>query len=128
MAERGYPKKGLERIADLQRSSLQYRGRQTATQWIFISQSRRGGYGYLDYEGAWGDGDPDAPGQFCMDEHGRIRLRGRIAGGAINTVVFQLPPGYSPPVPQRFNLANGDAGYAIIEIDTEGVAVVTGIV
>lgn len=128
MAERGYPKKGVERIADLQRGSLQYRGRQTATQWIYISQSRRGGYGYMNYEGTWGDGDPNAPGQFCMDEHGRIRLRGRITGGAVGTVAFTLPPGFAPAIPQSFNLANGQTGYAIFEIGTDGAATVVGVV
>ena len=122
--ERGYPKGVTQRIADIQRSVRPYRGALAATMWIYISQTRRGGYGYMDYENGWGDGDDAAPGQFCMDEHGRIRLRGKIDGGTAGTVAFTLPPGFSPSIPQRFVLSNADSGYAIFDILTSGEAVV----
>jgi hypothetical protein len=127
-AHRGYPKDAARRFAVTQKKTQVYRGVLPATQWIFISQTRRGGLGLMDYEGGWGDGDPEAPGAFCMDEHGRIRLRGRIAGGSVGTVAFTLPQGFRPPIPQKFNLANGDAGYAIVEVLPDGTATVTGIV
>lgn len=122
--ERGYPKGAAQRIADLQRSARPYRGTQAPTMWIYISQDRRGGWGYMDYENGWGDGDEAAPGQFCADEHGRIRLRGKINGGTVGTVAFTLPPGFWPAIPQRFVLANADSGYAIFDILTNGEAVV----
>ena len=127
-ALRGYPKGAALRLAVTQRKTQVYRGVLPATQWIYVSLSRRGNLGVMDFENGWGDGDPDAPAQFCMDEHGRIRLRGRISGGAVGTVAFTLPQGFRPSIPQKFNLANGDAGYAIIEVLPDGTATVTGVV
>jgi hypothetical protein len=129
MAERGYPKVRVEeRIMDVHRRSQPYRGLLSATQWMYVAASRRNNQGYLDFEGTWTDADPDSPVQFCMDEHGRVRLRGRIAGGAVGTTVFTLPEGFRPSQPQSFNLANGDTGYAILEINTDGTVVVMGVV
>lgn len=127
--ERGYPKRDFtERIAVTQRHTQAFRGRLAATHWMYVAQSRRQGQGYMDFENNWGDADPESPAQFCMDEHGRVRLRGRIAGGAVGTVAFTLPPGFWPEQPQSFNLANGDSGYAICEIGTDGAVTVVGIV
>ncbi len=110
-----------------QRATQPYRGVLPATQWIFISLSKRGNLGTMDYENGWGDADPDAPGQFCMDEHGRVRLRGRISGGAVGSVAFTLPYGFRPAVPQSFVLSNADSGYANLEVAPNGEATVTGV-
>jgi hypothetical protein len=123
----GFPRPFLDRVVDTQRATQVYRGVRPATQWMYIDRGRRGNLGYLDFENGWGDGDPDAPAQFCMDENGRVRLRGRIAGGAVGTSFVTLPPGFRPPVPQSFVLSNADSGYANVELGTDGAAVVTGI-
>lgn len=125
---RGYPKDSARRFASVQKRTQEYRGVLPATQWIFINQNRRGGLGLMDFQNGWTDPNDDTPAQFCMDEHGRIRLRGRISGGTVGTVAFTLPYGFRPPIPQKFNLANADAGYAIIEVLPNGEATVTGIV
>lgn len=125
-AYRGYPNSGAIRFARVQRATQPYRGVLPATQWIYVSLSRRNNLGVMDFENGWID-DPDTPAQFCMDEHGRIRLRGRISGGAVGSVAFTLPYGFRPPIRQKFNLANGDANYAIIEVATDGTATVTGV-
>jgi hypothetical protein len=125
---RGYPKDAATRIAVTQKATQQYRGKLPATQWIFINLNRRNGFGVMDFENGWTDPNSETPAQFCMDEHGRIRLRGRISGGSVGTVAFTLPYGFRPPIPQKFALANGDAGYAIIEVTPDGAATVTGIV
>ena len=124
---RGYPKDVATRFVVTQRKTQPYRGVLPATQWIYVAFSRRN-QGVMDFENGWGDADPDAPAQFCMDEHARVRLRGRISGGTVGTVAFTLPWGFRPPIPQKFNLANGDSGYAIIEVTPDGAATVTGIV
>lgn len=127
IAVRGYPKDGATRIAATQRATMPYRGLLPATQWIFININRRNGLGVLDFENGWTDGDPDAPAMFCMDEHGRVRLRGRITGGAVGTVFVTLPYGFRPAVPQSFVLSNADSGYANVELAPNGEATVTGI-
>ena len=127
-ATKGYPKDAARRFAITQKKTQIYRGVLPATQWIFVSQARRGGLGIMDFENGWTDPNNETPAQFCMDEHGRIRLRGRISGGSVGTVAFTLPQGFRPPIPQKFNLANADAGYAIIEVLPAGTATVTGIV
>ncbi len=126
-ATRGYPKGFEDRMLVTQRATQRYRGLLPATQWIFISQTKRGGLGLMDYENGWGDGDVDAPGQFCMDEHGRVRLRGRISGGTVGTVAFTLPYGFRPAMPQSFVLSNAESGYANLEVAPNGEATVTGI-
>ena len=124
----GYPRGSvMARIFEIQHRGMPYRGLRPATQWIFVEPTRRVG-GYLGFENGWGEGDPDSPVQFCMDESGRIRLRGRISGGTVGTVAFTLPEGFHPPQPQTYVLANGTTGYANCEIGTDGTVTIVGIV
>jgi hypothetical protein len=104
-----------------QRRGEPYRGLLPATGWIFIRKSRRADLGVLDLDNDWIDLD-DEPAQFCMDEHGRVRFRGRILDGVIGTsFCTPLPEGFRAPFPQEFVLANGTDGYANVEALPSGL-------
>lgn len=125
----------MRRIVESERIADNFRGLLPATGWLYLSLDRRtpsGGEprGVLDFANGWTDSDL-TPAQMCIDEHGRVRMRGRIFGGAIGTEVVQphLPIGFRPLIPQTFILSNGVGGYANVEFLPDGtmrVNAVTG--
>jgi hypothetical protein len=57
--------------------------------------------------------------RFYLDPFGRVWLAGRVKGGALASVVFQLPAGYRPPVLVSQATVANDA-LARVEISAAG--------
>lgn len=69
--------------------------------------------GYANVGSFW------APAQYYRDPWGRVRLRGHVNGGTVNTAIFNLPAGYRPAyVMSLAAVINGAAGE--VRVNTGG--------
>lgn len=83
-----------------------------------------GGTGEPAFQNSWVNTAGEAPASFFRDPYGIVHLRGRIQGGANNTVAFTLPAGYRPGYNQMLAAAvySGSTPIAgFVYLQTSGV-------
>lgn len=77
-----------------------------------------GAGGQPAFQNGWSDfNNGFAPAAFYLDPIGRVHLKGVVAGGVLNNVVFTLPPGYRPPENLAFAVAAGTGSSALANVD-----------
>lgn len=72
----------------------------------------------------WANVVDEAPVSWYLSESGEVRFRGKIDGGAPETVVFVLPEGYRPQFRQTFICAMENGGKANVSVMPNGEVIV----
>lgn len=72
------------------------------------------------FQNGWANvGGGFAPLGFYIDKWRRVFMQGAAEGGAMGTVITQLPAEYRPPASERF-ICPGETTFAVIQIDPNG--------
>lgn len=72
----------------------------------------------VSFQNSWANaGSSSAPASWYLSEDGETRLRGRIGGGSVNTVAFELPEEVRPEYVEVFVCPVDDNG----NVDLSGI-------
>lgn len=82
-----------------------------------------------DFENGWGNvgvlaGVTNAPASWYLSSGGEVRLRGKIDGGSVGTVVFTLPEEVRPQYAETFICAVEGGGKANVTVHANGEVIV----
>jgi hypothetical protein len=95
------------------------------TGWWNIGASEDQG---IAFQNSWDNAG--SPARYHLSEHGDTRLDGKVFGGANNTVMFILPEEARPQYDQSYACttedADGNRGFAIVDVLTDGSVVYIG--
>jgi len=87
------------------------------TGWHYVGATQPEG---VAFENNWNNVTGEAPASWYLSEDGEVRLRGKVTGGEVGTIIFTLPEEVRPEFAETWVVAMDPTGWAKIRIEPDG--------